>query len=104
MQATPSTPGVPRFLRHIEREVPKDLDVHMIVDNYGTHKHAEVKAWLARHSRFHQHYTQRAIRRGSFTSVTDLRRQIERFVTKWNQHPHFFKWTATAECSPNSNG
>jgi transposase len=103
------------FLRHIEREVPKDLDVHMIVDNYGTHKHAKVKAWLARHSRFHLHYTptysswlnqverwfglitQRAIRRGSFTSVTDLRRQIEHFVTDWNQHPHPFKWTATAE-------
>src|SRR5271165_1571083 len=45
------------FLRHIEREVPKDLDVHMIVDNYGTHKHATVKAWLARHTRFHLHYT-----------------------------------------------
>lgn len=103
------------FLRHIEREVPKDLDVHMIVDNYGTHKHARVKAWLARHPRFHLHYTptysswlnqverwfglitQRAIRRGSFTSVTDLRRQIERFVSNWNQHPHPFKWTATAE-------
>jgi putative transposase len=103
------------FLRHIEREVPKDLDVHMIVDNYGTHKHAKVKAWLARHARFHLHYTptysswlnqverwfglitQRAIRRGSFTSVTDLRRQIEHFVTDWNQHPHPFKWTATAE-------
>jgi putative transposase len=103
------------FLRHIEQEVPEDLDVHMIVDNYGTHKHARVKAWLARHPRFHLHYTptysswlnqverwfglitQRAIRRGSFTSVTDLRRQIERFVTDWNQHPHPFKWTATAE-------
>jgi putative transposase len=103
------------FLRHIEREVPKDLDVHMIVDNYGTHKHATVKAWLARHTRFHLNYTptysswlnqvdrwfglitQRAIRRGSFTSVTDLRRQIEHFVTDCNQHPRPFKWTATAE-------
>jgi len=103
------------FLRHIEQQVPHNLDVHMVVDNYGTHKHARVKAWLARHPRFHLHYTptysswlnqverwfglitQRAIRRGSFTSVTDLRRQIERFVTDWNQHPHPFKWTATAE-------
>jgi transposase len=103
------------FLRHIEQQVPQNLDVHMVVDNYGTHKHARVKAWLARHPRFHLHYTptysswlnqverwfglitQRAIRRGSFTSVTDLRRQIERFVTDWNQHPHPFKWTATAE-------
>jgi transposase len=113
MQGTPST--FLGFLRHIEEQVPKDLDVHMIVDNYGTHKHARVKAWLARHPRFHLHYTptyfswlnqvelwfglitQRAIRRGSFTSVTDLRRQIERFVADWNQHPHPFKWTATAE-------
>jgi putative transposase len=103
------------FMRHIEREVPKELDVHLIVDNYGTHKHAKVKAWLARRARFHLHYTptysswlnqverwfglitQRAIRRGSFSSVTDLRRQIERFVTDWNQHPHPFKWTATAQ-------
>jgi putative transposase len=103
------------FVRHIEREVPKDLDVHLIVDNYGTHKHARVKAWLARHPRFHLHYTptysswlnqverwfglitQSAIRRGSFTSVTDLRRQIERFVNDWNQHPSPFKWTATAD-------
>jgi putative transposase len=89
--------------------------VHMIVDHYGNHKHARVKAWLARHGRFHLHYTptysswlnqverwfgqitQRAIRRGPFTSVTDLRRQIGRFVTDWNQHPHPFKWTATVE-------
>jgi transposase len=103
------------FLRHIEQQVPQNLDVHMIVDNYGTHKHARVKAWLARHPRFHLHYTptysswsnqverwfglitQRAIRRGSFTSVADLRRQIERFVTDWNQHPNPFKWTATTE-------
>jgi transposase len=85
------------FLRHIQREVPKDLDVHMIVDNYGTHKHAKVKAWLARHARFHLHYTptysswlnqverwfgmitQRAIRRGSFDSVPDLKRKINEF-------------------------
>jgi putative transposase len=103
------------FLRHIEAQVPQQLDVHLVVDNYGTHKHARVKAWLARHPRFQLHYTptysswlnqverwfglitQRAIRRGSFTSVTDLRRQIERFVTDWNQHPRPFVWTATAE-------
>lgn len=103
------------FLRHIDANVPKDLDVHLIVDNYGTHKHARVKAWLARRPRFHVHYTptysswlnqverwfglitQRAIRRGSFSSVTDLRRQIERFVADWNQHPKPFVWTATAE-------
>ena len=103
------------FLRHIEANVPKDLAVHLIVDNYGTHKHARVRAWLARRPRFHVHYTptysswlnqverwfgvitQRAIRRGSFNSVTDLRRQIQRFVADWNQHPKPFMWTATAE-------
>src|SRR6202790_5280380 len=103
------------FLRHLDASVPPRLDVHLIVDNYGTHKHAKVKAWLARRSRFHLHYTptysswlnhversfglitQRALRRGSFTSVSDLRRQIERFVADWNQHPQPFMWTATAD-------
>jgi putative transposase len=103
------------FLRHIDANVPSNLDVHLVVDNYGTHKHARVKAWLARRARFHVHYTptysswlnqverwfglitQRAIRRGSFSSVADLRHQIERFVADWNQHPTPFVWTATAE-------
>jgi putative transposase len=75
------------FLRQIERSVPADLDLHLIVDNYATHKHPKVRAWLSQHSRFHVHYTptyaswlnqverwfgiitQRAIRRGSFSSV-----------------------------------
>jgi len=103
------------FLRHLDASVPARLAVHLIVDNYGTHKHAKVRAWLARRPRFHLHYTptysswlnqverwfglitQRAIRRGSFTSVSDLRRQIERFVDDWNQHPRPFMWTATAD-------
>ena len=103
------------FLRHIEVSVPAHLDIHLVVDNYGTHKHAKVKAWLARRARFHIHYTptysswlnqverwfghitQRAIRRSSFDSVADLRRQIERFVDHWNQHPRPFVWTATAD-------
>jgi hypothetical protein len=75
------------FLRRIDKEVPRELDVHLIVDNYCTHKHAKVRSWLAQRSRFHVHYTptyaswlnqverwfgiitQRAIRRGSFLSV-----------------------------------
>lgn len=103
------------FLRHIEANVPSHLDVHLVVDNYGTHKHPRVRAWLARRPRFQLHYTptysswlnqverwfglitHRAIRRGSFTSVTDLRRQIDRFVADWNQHPKPFVWTATSE-------
>ena len=103
------------FLRHIEANVPEHLDVHLICDNYGTHKHARVKAWLVRRPRFHLHFTptysswlnqverwfgiitQRAIRRGSFDSVADLRRKIEQFAEHWNQHPKPFAWTATAD-------
>jgi transposase len=103
------------FLRHIEANVPAHLDVHLIVDNYGTHKHAKVKAWLVRHARFHLHFTptysswlnqverwfalitNQAIRRGSFDSVLDLRRKIQLFVEQYNQHPRPFRWTATAD-------
>ena len=103
------------FLRHIEANVPEHLDVHLIVDNYATHKHPRVRGWLARRPRFHLHFTptysswlnqverwfgiitQRAIRRGSFDSVADLRRKIEQFATHWNQHPKPFAWTASAD-------
>jgi len=103
------------FLRHVEANTPDGLDLHLVVDNYGTHKHARVRTWLARHPRVHLHHTptysswlnqverwfglitQRAIRRGSFTSVTDLRRRIEQFVEHWNEHPKPFVWTATAD-------
>lgn len=103
------------FLRHIEANVPEHLDVHLICDNYGTHKHARVKAWLARRPRFHLHFTPtysswlnqverwfalittQAIRRGSFDSVADLKRRIDEFVKHYNQHPKPFMRTATAE-------
>ena len=103
------------FLRHVESNVPEHLDVHLICDNYGTHKHVKVKAWLARRPRFHLHFTptysswlnqverwfalitNQAIRRGSFDSVTDLKRKINTFVEQYNQHPKPFMWTATAE-------
>jgi transposase len=103
------------FLRHLESNTPADLDLHLIVDNYATHKHPKVRLWLARRPRFHLHFTptysswlnqverwfglitQRAIRRGSFSSVTDLRHRIQSFVEHWNQHPKPFVWTATAE-------
>jgi putative transposase len=96
------------FLRHIEANVPTDLDVHLICDNYGTHKHAKVRAWLARRPRFHLHFTptysswlnqverwfalitNQAIRRGSFDSVPDLKRKINEFVEHYNQHPKPF--------------
>jgi len=103
------------FLRHIDKSVPADLDVHLVVDNYATHKHASVKAWLARRPRYHVHYTptyaswlnqverwfgiitQQAIRRGSFSSVPQLTRKINGFVENYNKTCSPFAWTATAE-------
>src|SRR3990170_7170839 len=104
-----------QFLRHIEASVPPELSVHLIVDNYATHKHAKVRRWLAARPRYHVHYTptyaswlnqveiwfniitQRAIRRGTFRSVPDLIANIERFVHHYNKHPRPFAWTATAD-------
>jgi putative transposase len=103
------------FLRQIEKSVPEDLDVHLIVDNYCTHKHAKVRSWLAQRPRFHVHYTptyaswlnqverwfgiitQRAIRRGSFSSVKELIAKIEQFVAGYNKTKAPFNWTATAD-------
>jgi putative transposase len=103
------------FLRTIEATVPPDLAVHLIVDNYSTHKHPRVKAWLARRPRWHLHFiptysswlnqverffaliTDKAIRRGSFTSVQDLIAKIDHFVTHYNQHCQPFTWTASAD-------
>lgn len=103
------------FLRHIEQAVPAELDVHLIIDNYCTHKHAKVRAWLAQRPRFHVHYTptysswlnqverwlglitQQAIRRGSFKSVKDLVAKIDNFVQHYNDKAAPFVWTATAE-------
>jgi putative transposase len=104
-----------QFLRHIEASVPKKLDVHFIVDNYATHKHATVRRWLAARPRFHIHYTptysswlnqveiwfniitQRAIRRGTFRSVRDLVEKIDRFVRHYNRSCRPFVWTATPD-------
>jgi transposase len=103
------------FLNHLDRQVPVELAMHLIADNYATHKHPKVKAWLARHSRFHIHYTptyaswlnqverwfglitRQAIRRGSFRSVRDLTRKIDSYVTNYNASSRPFIWTATAD-------
>ncbi len=103
------------FLRHIDASVPKDLEVHLVIDNYATHKHAKVKAWLAKRPRYHIHYTptyaswlnqverwfgiitQQAIRRGSFSSVKELIAKIQHFVDHYNQTASPFAWTATAK-------
>ena len=103
------------FLKHIEANVPEDLDVHLIVDNYSTHKHTRVKQWLGSHPRYHVHYTptysswlnqveiwfnritQQAIRRGTFSSVNDLVKKIDQFVEDYNTNTKPFVWTATAD-------
>ena len=103
------------FLRQIDANTPPGLDLHVIVDNYATHKHPKVKVWLARHPRFHFHFTptysswlnqveiffgiitKQAIRRGSFASVKDLIKKIDAFVEAYNQTAKPFAWTATAE-------
>jgi transposase/transposase-like protein len=103
------------FLRTIDREVPKRLHVHLILDNYATHTHPTVEKWLAKHPRFHLHFTptssswlnmveiffghltDKAIRRGAFPSVPALIQAIERYLAQHNQDPQPFKWTQTAE-------
>ena len=103
------------FLRRIDKAVPPELDVHCVADNYASHKHPKVRAWLAERPRWHMHFvptysswlnqverffsiiTTRAIRRGSFTSVKDLTSKIDRFVTNYNQSCKPFVWTATAD-------
>lgn len=104
-----------KFLRTIDREVPKGLQIHLILDNYSTHKHQNVKKWLAKHPRFHLHFTptssswlnlierwfgkltDKAIRRGVFHSVPDLIAAIETYLATNNTDPQPFIWTATAE-------
>ena len=104
-----------RFLKKIDAETPAELDLHLIVDNYATHKHARVKSWLGRHPRFHLHFTptssswlnlverwfrdltDKRIRRDSFESVPELIAVIEDYMAQSNQNPHIFVWTASAE-------
>ena len=104
------------FLRSLEACVPPELDVHLIVDNYATHKHPKVRTWLAQRPRFphalHPYLfvlaesggtlrfgliTQRAIRRGSFRSVKELVQKIDDFVQHYNRKQRPFVWTATAD-------
>src|SRR3979490_1442547 len=104
-----------RFLRTIDTSVPRGLAIHMIVDNYGTHSHPNVEAWLAKHPRFHLHFTptssswlnlveiffgklnEKAIRRGVFKSVPDLIYAIDAYLAATNKDPQPFVWTATAK-------
>lgn len=104
-----------RFLKKIDAETPTGLDLHLIVDNYGTHKHPRVKSWLRRHPRFLLHFiptssswlnmverwfreiTDKRIRRGSFRNVSELIAAIKGYLDNHNQNPHVFVWTASVE-------
>ena len=104
-----------RFLNRIERDVPAGKLIHVILDNYATHKHPKVRAWLERHDRWTFHYTptsaswlnavegffakltRRRLRRGVFHSLVDLQAAINRYLTEHNQAPKPFVWTAEPE-------
>ena len=104
-----------KFLARLNREFPKSLDLHLILDNYGTHTHPKVKAWLAKHDRFHLHFiptssswlnlierwfgelSNKAIRRGSFAGVGDLVIAIHEFLDATNRDPTVYVWTASVE-------
>src|SRR5579863_4491595 len=105
-----------RFLDRIDQTIDASLDVHLVLDNYGTHKHPEVKKWLAAHPRYHRHFTptgaswlnlverffaeitDKRIRRGTFRSVGELVRAIRDYIRRRNHSPRPFVWTASA-CS-----
>jgi len=104
-----------KFLRKINREVPQGQDIHLILDNYGSHGHANVKAWLEKHPRFTLHFTptssswlnlverwfgeitRKRIRRGVFKSVSDLVSAIEDYIRIYNENPKPFIWTKRAD-------
>ena len=104
-----------QFLQRIDAHTPPDRDLHLIVDNYGTHKHPQVRRWLAKHPRFHLHFTPtssswlnlverwfrelttKRIRRGVFKSVPDLIAAIEEYVQVHNANPKPFVWTKSAD-------
>jgi transposase len=104
-----------KFLRTIDRSVPAELDVHLVCDNYGTHKTPEIKRWLLRHSRFHLHLTPtysswlnlverwfaelttRKLRRSAHRSVAELEADLRAWIDAWNDDPRPFVWTKTAD-------
>ena len=103
-----------QFLRHVEANVPEDLDIHLVVDNYSTHKHAKVRRWLASRPRYHVHYTptyaswlnqveiwfsilvRKLLKRASFSSTDELRQRILNFIDYFNKTmAKPYKWTYT---------
>jgi transposase len=104
-----------KFLTKLDRQVPPDLDVHLICDNYGTHKHPSIRQWLAAHPRFHMHFTptysswlnqverwfglltDQRLRRGVHRSIHALENDIRAWIQQWNADPKPFAWTKTAD-------
>ena len=103
------------FLKELDKKTPKDLDLHVVLDNYGTHKHAAINGWLKEHQRFILHFiptscswlnlverffaeiTKKAIRRGAFDSVDELAETIDDYLKLHNRDARQFRWTASAE-------
>ncbi len=104
-----------KFLKRLDAEFPVEMKLHLVMDNYGTHKHPRVQSWMQRHPRFIPHFvptssswlnlierwfgelTGKRIRRGVFVSVADLVAAIEEFLVAWNKNPKPFIWTATVD-------
>jgi len=104
-----------KFLQRIENEVPKELEVHLVLDNYATHKTPAIKNWLVAHPRFHLHFTPtssswlnlverffselttKKIRRGTHRSVVSLERDIRAWIATWNENPRPYVWVKTAD-------
>lgn len=104
-----------KFLKHLDQEFAGDLKLHVVMDNYGTHKHPRIQSWLRRNPRFIPHFvptssswlnlverwfgelTGKRIRRGVFVSIDDLKKAIEEFLAAWNTDPKPFVWTATVD-------
>jgi transposase len=109
-----------KFLDTIDANVPQDLDVHLVMDNYATHKTALIQRWIIRHPRFHVHFTptsaswlnqverffaeitEKQIRRGSFRSTIQLENAIRQYLEHHNQNPKPFLWTRSADDILNS--
>lgn len=108
-QVSSASKGYLLFLKEINRSIPKNKELHLVVDNYATHKYPEVQAWLRKHTRFHIHYTpisaswlnlverrfglltERCVRRGVFTSVAELKQAVRRFLDA-KKKPKPFRW------------
>jgi transposase len=104
-----------KFLAKLDKEVPADLDVHLICDNYGTHKHPTVRKWLEAHPRFHMHFTptysswlnqverwfglltDKRLRRAAHKSLRALKNDIRDWIKTWNENPKPFAWTKDAD-------